>query len=63
MAATQAVGRYIYNRVVNTVKLYLSNCMFFVLSDPVYGGVKETDLFLLLVAHSSQYTKRLRQSL
>jgi hypothetical protein len=35
----------------------------FVLSDPVNGGVKETDFALLLVAHKSQFTKRRRQSL
>jgi hypothetical protein len=29
----------------------------------VYGGVKETDFVLLLVAHSSKFTKRRRQSL
>jgi hypothetical protein len=42
----------------------VSNSTFrFVLSDPVYGGVKETDFVLLLVVHSLQFTKRRRQSL
>jgi hypothetical protein len=67
MAVTLAVNiftRGTRHRVVNTMKLYLFNSMFcFVLSDPVYGGVKETDSILLLVAHSSQFTKRRRQSL
>jgi hypothetical protein len=29
----------------------------------IKGGVKDTDFVLLLVAHSSQFTKRRRQSL
>jgi hypothetical protein len=68
MEVTQAVENIFTtgtrHRVVITVKLYLSNSTFcFVLSEPAYGGVKEMDFVFLLVAHSSQFTKRRRQLL